>query len=275
MSEAQVHLDMQEKEYFEHPAVSRSDLKLWIKDPDEALAKINERREGTFVYEEVWDGGPLAFGSLFHMALLEPEKYADRTVLAPPIDRRSNKGKDEWAAFVAECEESGRIPVSAADAALIENMTQNVQRMELWQQFDNDPAFAREVTIIGELGGIECKIRADLIDMERKSLIIDIKTTQEVRDFHESAVKYGYYLQDAMYRRLSGAKKMIYLIVPKREYAQPVFAMAPRDVREKYDDLLDELLVGMKRSLKGKASSFARAGSTIFKTTDLATSYLL
>lgn len=275
MSNAQIHLDMEEKQYFEHPAVSRSDLKKWITDPDAAVDGVQTRRDGLYVYEEVWDGGPLAFGSLFHMALLEPEKYAERTQLAPVISRTTNAGKAAWAEFQAECAENNKIPVSAADAALIENMTANVMRMDLWQEYAENSAFKTEVTLIGELGGMECKVRADLLDVENFADIIDIKTTQDVREFHESAVKYGYYLQDAMYRRLSGARRMVFLIVPKREYAQPVFAAAPKAVREKYDDILDEVLVGMKRSLKGKTSDFARASNTILKTTDLALSHLL
>ncbi|MDR8340318.1 exodeoxyribonuclease VIII, partial [Acinetobacter baumannii] len=48
-----------------------------------------------------------------HCLLLEPEEFDKRFIVAPPFNRRTNQGKADEAAFMKDCEGSGKTVIEA------------------------------------------------------------------------------------------------------------------------------------------------------------------
>ena len=75
---------MTEKEYRQHPAISRSEL--WhIRESPEKFKWYREHPEQP--------SPALIFGQVFHKLALEPNTFYDEFAVAPIIDRRTKDGK--------------------------------------------------------------------------------------------------------------------------------------------------------------------------------------
>ena len=44
----------------------------------------------------------MRIGTLTHLAVIEPDRFATEVMVAPNVDRRTSAGKAEWAQFVIE-----------------------------------------------------------------------------------------------------------------------------------------------------------------------------
>ena len=102
---------MTEKEYRTHPAISRSEL--W---------KIRESPEKFKWYKEnpPEPTPALIFGQLFHKLALQPEDVWNEFAVIPTVDRRTNAGKAEYAAFLEDS--VGKTLVTADMAAQANDM---------------------------------------------------------------------------------------------------------------------------------------------------------
>ena len=86
---------MTEKEYRQHPAISRSEL--WhIRESPQKFKHYKENPPAPTP--------SLLFGQVFHKMLLEPGTFDDEFVVAPEANRRTKDGKQMWEAFVANHE---------------------------------------------------------------------------------------------------------------------------------------------------------------------------
>ena len=83
---------MTEKEYREHPAISRSEL--W---------RMNESPEKFKWFKDhpIEPTPALLFGQLTHKLLLQPESFNQEFVVAPAVDRRTKAGREEYDAFLS------------------------------------------------------------------------------------------------------------------------------------------------------------------------------
>lgn len=187
---------MTDREYREHPGISRSQL-----------VKIGESPEKFKYYMENPEQPTpsLIFGQLFHAMVLQPENVVEEFCVAPDVDRRTKAGKEAYAQF------------------MVESATKTVVSMEMMEQ-----ACAMSVALHGnefvrklldgekevpffwndEMTGEQCKCRVDcLSQIGDIPVVVDLKTTDnaETDAFMRSAVKYGYDFQTAMY--LEGVKK--------------------------------------------------------------------
>lgn len=179
---------MTNAEYHAHPAVSKSNLDKIQKSP----AHYKWARENP------QDPTPaMRIGTLTHMAVLEPDKFADDCVVIPTMDRRTKAGKELWEQFQADHptqelltnDEHTRI-MAIRDAVyahpLARKLLDKIARVEA-STFWTDSAT-----------GVECKCRPDAI--LTNGMLIDLKTTQDAGpEFHRSVSKYRYHVQAAYY----------------------------------------------------------------------------
>lgn len=173
--------------YDELPALRRSALWEMRKSPAHYKYAVENPKEPT---------DALMFGIATHMAVLEPERYADSYITAPKIDRRTKEGKEEWAKLMA----SGKEILTAEDSEKITDMIAAIQ---------SDPRASalirgeHEVPIVwtDPETGERCKCRPDIIN-DDLNLIVDYKTALSCADgaFERDARMFGYQLQAAMYR---------------------------------------------------------------------------
>lgn len=142
----------------------------------------------------------LVFGSAFHCALLEPQKFARTYVTAPEFgDLRFKEAKEErnrWRASNA-----GKLELSATDMLAIDGMIKSVQAHRLGRLMIRDGKSEVTARWIDKETGVKCKCRADYF-VPGLGMLLDAKSTQDAsaEAFAKSCANYGYHRQDAFYR---------------------------------------------------------------------------
>lgn len=162
----------------------------------------------------------MKLGSVVHCMLLRPEAFNDEFAVAPDINKRTNAGKEEWAAFTAQnadklvignddYEHARRIVDSVLTSNDIRNLIQNCYDFEQEWQMDVD-----DLPYRGFYDGIS------------EEYILEVKTIKDANpknvmfEFYKSK----YHLQAALYAMSSG-KDVYYIVIetsePYLSYAAP------------------------------------------------------
>ena len=181
---------MTEKEYRQHPAISRSEL-----------FKITESPEKFKYYQEHPEEPTpsLIFGQLFHAMVLQPETVWEQFAVMPNVDRRTKAGKEAFAEFEAQAEGKTVVSVDMVEqaVAMCDALSKNEFVKKLFKGEKEKPFFW-----VDEMTDEECKCRVDcLTEVGENLIIVDLKSTDnaETEAFMRSAIKYGYDVQSAMY----------------------------------------------------------------------------
>ena len=234
---------MTDKEYRASPGISRSEL--W---------RLNPRTGGTpekFMYAKNNPEPPtpaMVFGTLAHLALLEPHAFMDRYVFAPAgIDRRTKAGKAAWAEWLETV--GDREVVQEADWDLACQMAEAVARVPFGRKLldgDHEKVFRWTDETTGE----ECKIRVDAIRMVGGvPVIVDYKTTTDASQdgFSRKCVNLGYDFQAGMYcegyEKVTGCKPRFVFIVQETEAPFAVNVLeADEEFIQRGKDIFRELI---------------------------------
>ena len=181
---------MTEKEYRQHPAISRSEL-WWIHDSPEKFKYFKEHPE---------EPTPaLLFGQVFHKMALEPGAFDREFVVMPYVDRRTREGKQIWTEFLEKAEGKTVIPAEIHEQA--KAMCNSLAAVPFAQKLLSGQ---RETPFfwVDELTGEACKCRTDCLNTSySQPIIVDVKSANDAstETFIRDAVKYGYDFQAAMY----------------------------------------------------------------------------
>lgn len=156
---------------------------------------------------KAWVEGPekeptdaMRFGSAFHCALLEPEKFARKYVAEPDFGDcrfKENKARrDAWRA-----ENAGKERLSPDDIEAIKGMVASVHADPYASKMIRNGEPELTVRWRDEETGLECKLRADYY-VERHGMIVDVKSVVDASEegFAKAVSSYGYHRQDAFYR---------------------------------------------------------------------------
>lgn len=138
----------------------------------------------------------MQFGTAVHCGVLEPDCFAERVVIAPSVNKRTNAGKEELANF--EALNFGRLILSPHDFQRARRCVDAVRA---------HPAASRLLTgakVEGSLFwfdaeyGVPCKMRFDARNLGG---IVDLKTAQDASpdEFGRQAAKLLYHVQAAHY----------------------------------------------------------------------------
>jgi hypothetical protein len=195
-------------------------------------------------------------GTAYHVALFEPEAFADRYTIVPAdVDRRNKAGKEAYAALLA----TGRELIDADDAAAVLAMATVVHKHPMGKALLGTPnTWMREVSIFVDVDGLTCKIRPDFCILPcaafPNGLIVDGKSCEDAREdaFGRSVWRYEYGFQAAYYAdmwrrhfRTAGLPPFIWLAQEKSPPYAPAFYSASREVlahgRSLYEPLLEQL----------------------------------
>jgi exodeoxyribonuclease VIII len=177
-------------EYHQHPAVSKHGLDAFRKAP--ALYQ--------FVRNNPLPPTPsMRFGSLYHTAMLEPEKLATDYFVMPDVDRRTKDGKAAWEAALIECGTREQVKTddlqktSAMFTALMKH-TAAANAITQLREYVEASLFWTDPTT-----GVECRARPDLI--RNDGFIVDLKTAADASAdaFQRASFNYGYHRQAAFY----------------------------------------------------------------------------
>lgn len=229
---------MTEKEYREHPAISRSEL-----------FKISESPEKFKYYREHPEPPTpaLLFGQLFHAMALTPDTVWEQFAVVPNVDRRTKAGKEAFAEFEASAEGKTIVSVDMVEqsTAMCETLNKNEFVKKLLKGEKEKPFFW-----VDEMTGEECKCRTDVLtEIGENLIIVDLKTADcaETETFMRSAIKYGYDFQSAMYSegiKINTGKEplFVFIVIEKKPpYAINILQADKLLIRRGYD-LFRELI---------------------------------
>ena len=154
------------------------------------VAKIDPPTEPTAAME---------LGTLVHLALLEPARYATEVIAAPKFDRRTTAGKEAAAAF--EIEAVGKLCVTPDQSATIAAIMANVMDSPKAKQLlGMHGPVEQSIRWLDKETNLLCKCRPDkLTDVA----IVDVKTSRDPSPsgFSRAAADLGYHRQARWYQR--------------------------------------------------------------------------
>lgn len=139
----------------------------------------------------------MAFGSAFHMALLQPDLFTGSYAVAPDVDRRSKDGKLAYDKFVYEAD--GKTVISAADHAKIDDMISRIRTNSVANELLSAcKGFEAEFHWNNTDTGLPMR---GFIDAIAPTFIIDIKTTTNAypQSFQRDIFRNHYHRQAAIY----------------------------------------------------------------------------
>ncbi len=178
-----------EKKYTPETRLSYSSLKHFYKSPLDFLKYINKDFSWT---------DPMILGSLTDCLLLEPEKFEEKFINIPNIDRRTKAGKEAWAELQKNI--GDKIPVKKDLLDKANFMKEALEQNPMSKMLLNNTTEVQKhiefkykgLTIRGILDGFG--------EFDGKPFIFDLKTTSESdpKSWYRSIIKYMYHLQAAI-----------------------------------------------------------------------------
>lgn len=178
----------------------------------------------------------LLFGSAFHCALLEPQRFAATYTVEPDFGdcrfKANKQERDDWRAAHGH-----KTALSNDDGARITAMVDAVRKHPLAGRIISGGKPEVTARWVDEETGLECKCRADYF-VEKKAMVADVKSTLDARRdaFRKDVAKYTYHWQDALYRsgfKAVGAevRHFIFVAVEKTPpFAIAIYALDPEAV---------------------------------------------
>jgi len=138
------------------------------------------------------------FGRLFHMYVLEPDRFHKEVIVCPDErqDRRLKENKQWW----AKVKENGAEVIKEKE---LEKVIAMADAFYALPGINNMKGSRTELSVFanGLRKGIDAKCR---IDMEKDGVVVDIKTTREggasPREFMRTSRSFKYAWQEASYR---------------------------------------------------------------------------
>jgi exodeoxyribonuclease VIII len=192
---------MTEKEYRQHPAISRSELWRMHESPEKFKYFKEHPPEPT---------PSLLFGQVVHKLLLQPEDFESEFVIVPNVDGRTRAGK-EALKLIENTDGRTRVKYDMYETASLmveKSMSEPLVRKLLAGQKEQ-PFFWTDADT-----GEQCKCRTDCLtwlDGDELPTVVDYKTTTNAKTdvFNNEIFKLGYHFQSAMY--CEGVRKSLNL----------------------------------------------------------------
>lgn len=169
--------------YHEGDGISRSDFVNVLRSPRYYKNRKENPEPST---------SAMQFGTAFHTAFLEPDKFTEQVVTGPSVGRATNKWKD----FVES--NPDKIVLHPTEFEQLNNMLESIRGHSLAMSLLQTKV--RELSAYTYFQSLLIKARTDALDEDR-SMLVDLKTTQDAspQEFVRSAYKYKYHVQAAFY----------------------------------------------------------------------------
>ena len=172
-------------------------------------------------FQQAQDPSPaFLVGGYFHTAILEPDKL-EKYKVVKSTTRNTKQYKE----------------VSGGELCLLQHEVDNIELMretlmqndicaDLITGADGVEFNEYEVPMIKELEGITWKGKADIVNHDER-LVIDLKTTSDIKKFRNSAYRFNYDSQAYIYSQLFGYE-MLYIAIDKNTHQVGLFDCSPQ-----------------------------------------------
>ncbi len=169
-----------------------------------SMLKLAHTKTMAHVYAQFFDpdrepvsSSSLEFGTMFHCAVLQPERFDDWFVVMPDgLDRRTKEGKQLW----ADIQASGKDPVRIGDWERQVKMAAKIRELpDFVDILANNPIF--EGCVYTKSARAKFDIFVPPCTRWPRGLIADIKTAKDSSPlwFGRDACRLGYHIQAAHY----------------------------------------------------------------------------
>lgn len=142
----------------------------------------------------------LRIGRAFHVLTLEGEEaYNRECAIAPECNKRTNAGKEAWAAFIGM--NPGKIILTAEENQALHDMSKSVLLHPFAFKLLNDGRSEVSVLWTDEATGIDCKARPDRVPEGNKGVIVDLKSVRDASEhaFTNAVVNFGWHREAGIY----------------------------------------------------------------------------
>lgn len=154
-------------------------------------------------------------GGYFHTAILEPHKLKKYKVIQSST--RNTKVYKEMS--------GGELCLLQQEVDAIDQLSEKVLTNKICSDLIRGKNVEYELPGITEIEGNMWKGKADIVNHDEK-LIIDLKTTNDINTFKNSAWKYNYDSQAYIYNKLFGYE-MLFIVIDKNTHQIGLFDCSP------------------------------------------------
>ena len=251
---------MTEQEYRDCEGVRRSEL--WLLNPENGGSPEKYK---WFKEHPEPETPALLFGRVVHKLLLEHQDFFSEFCITPRVDRRTREGREKYAEFEAAVD--GRTQISGDMYRQALEMTMKA----IEEPFVNTLIAGRHevpITWTDEETGVKCKARLDcLTEIDGQLYVVDYKTTTSAHlgSFSNSAFKYGYHFQAAMYldgvKAVTGRDAKFFFIAQEKDepYAVCVYAADDEFIHSGEDKFRE--LIGIYRECEASGNWYGYMGA--------------
>ena len=155
-------------------------------------------------------------GGYFHTTILEPHKL-DKYKIVKSSTRNTKAYKE----------------IAGEDMCLLEHEADSIELMrekvldnDLFRDLIQEGAVEYELPGITELEGMQWKGKADIVNHSNQ-LVIDLKTTNNINSFANSAYKYNYDSQAYIYSKMFGYE-LVFIVIDKKTLQTGLFDCSDR-----------------------------------------------
>ena len=140
----------------------------------------------------------MRFGTLAHLAILEPEKFSDETFVMPSCDRRTKEGKEVYAEAMRQA--AGRMVITPDEQDQLAAMRESLMADKACKTALGHQEYVEaSLYWIDPAEDVQCRCRPDLI--RKDGIIVDYKTTDNATPgaFLRTILNFRYHVQAAFY----------------------------------------------------------------------------
>ena len=186
--------DISIEDYHAGPGISRSTLMEFTKSPLHFNYKLHNKEVKEKI-EIIRKFNPLEFGNALHTMVLEQDKFNDRYIVMPKVNRVTKAGKLAYETFLNQAK--GREIICSEAYKELAAMRASISAHPDAQALISDAEYERSLYWTDPDTDLLCKVRPDIW---HENFVVDLKTTASasLRDFTKSVYSYGYHIQAAM-----------------------------------------------------------------------------
>jgi exodeoxyribonuclease VIII len=249
-------IDMPNEEYHSYREyISASQIKDLLKNP--YLFFHPQPQEHKYVFD---------IGSAIHSLILEPENFDNEFAVAPKVDKRTTKGKQEWNDFKESSQ--GKTIIESDDFDNLIQLQKSVlsipEVVKLLKDGVSEKSFFTTLQ-----DGTKKKVRPDRL--REDNIIIDVKSCRDASPdaFKRDIATYKYYVQAAYYIDVLGAKEFIFLAVEKEPpYMVGLYVLTPEDL-DRGRELIEKALKLSKQPEKFNKPLYTGKDGTVIQSLKL------
>lgn len=171
-----IALNMPNEEYHKIDAISKSRLT----EADITMEKYYD----TFLApdkEEPTTTPQLTFGNALHCAILEPDRFEAEYLVVEKCDKRTTKGKEDFAAYEEICASENKQMILDEDAIVCHRVRQRLAAHPVVGPLLNSTSM-KETSLFwtDPETGLKCKCRPDVLNLGH-GLILDTKSARDIQ----------------------------------------------------------------------------------------------